>query len=129
MRKLALACLISLVGAGSASAGCYDVFGCTNASRFRMDDLMSGPNCEFLYTMRNGTPEQAQVVRDALLNGQREQLPAVLAAVRDCGALDYAHSIATREAAAAQALLADLPTSPALDALNILTTMAVQRDR
>jgi len=94
------------------------------------DDLAEGkPTLPLIYTMRNGTPEQAQVVRDALLNGQREQLPAVLAAVRDCGALDYAHSIATREAAAAQALLADLPTSPALDALNILTTMAVQRDR
>ena len=54
MRTLALACLMTFAGAGSASAGCYDVFGCTNASRFRMNDLMSGPNCEFLYTMRNG---------------------------------------------------------------------------
>ncbi len=54
MRMLALACLMSVAGAGSAHAGCYDVFGCANASRFRMSDLMSGPNCEFLYTMRNG---------------------------------------------------------------------------
>ena len=54
MRTLAVACLISLVGAASASAGCYREFGCTNATRFHMNDLLSGPNCEFLYTMRNG---------------------------------------------------------------------------
>lgn len=53
MLAIALACLLSLVGAISADAGCYDVFGCANVSRFRMSDLMSGPNCEFLYTMRN----------------------------------------------------------------------------
>ena len=53
MRTLAIACLISLLGAASASAGCYDEFGCTIASRFRMNDLLSGPSCEFLYTMRN----------------------------------------------------------------------------
>jgi hypothetical protein len=53
MLVIALACLLSLVGAVSAEAGCYDVFGCANVSRFRMTDLMSGPNCEFLYTMRN----------------------------------------------------------------------------
>jgi hypothetical protein len=53
MRIFAFACLMSLAVVASANADCYDVFGCTNASRFRMNDLMSGPNCEFLYTMRN----------------------------------------------------------------------------
>ncbi len=38
---------------GGAVAECYDVFGCTNRDRFRLGDLTSGPNCEFLYTMRN----------------------------------------------------------------------------
>lgn len=54
MLAIALALLLSLAGAASADAGCYDLFGCTNVSRFRMNDLMSGPDCEFLYTMRNG---------------------------------------------------------------------------
>ncbi|WP_375460830.1 YARHG domain-containing protein [uncultured Enterovirga sp.] len=38
---------------GPASAGCYDVFGCSNQSYFRPADLRRGPNCEFLWTMRN----------------------------------------------------------------------------
>ena len=54
MRAVAFACLLSLAGAAGAEADCYDVFGCTNASRFRIGDLMSGPTCEFLYTLRNG---------------------------------------------------------------------------
>ena len=29
------------------------MFGCTDSNRFRVSDLMAGPNCEFLYTMRN----------------------------------------------------------------------------
>jgi hypothetical protein len=53
MCAIALACLLSLLTAASAYADCYDVFGCSNVSRFRMSDLMGGPNCEFLYTMRN----------------------------------------------------------------------------
>lgn len=45
--------IVLAVACGSAAADCYDVFGCTNRDRFRMWDLMNGPNCEFLYTMRN----------------------------------------------------------------------------
>jgi hypothetical protein len=52
MKALAIAGI--LVGlCGSAGAECYDVFGCANADLFRLRDLMSGPNCDFLYTMRN----------------------------------------------------------------------------
>lgn len=39
--------------AGAAAADCYDVFGCTDRDRFNVGALMNGPNCEFLYTMRN----------------------------------------------------------------------------
>jgi hypothetical protein len=53
MRKLFAVVALSLVAASGAKAACYDVFGCTERDRFRMSDLMSGPNCEFLYTMRN----------------------------------------------------------------------------
>src|ERR1700683_4343526 len=40
--------------APSARAECYDVFGCSDRDYFRVQDLLSGPNCDFLYTMRNG---------------------------------------------------------------------------
>jgi hypothetical protein len=35
-------------------ADCYDVFGCADRDAFRLGDLLDGPNCDFLYTMRNG---------------------------------------------------------------------------
>ncbi len=49
----AAAFLALVVYGGAAAADCYDVFGCTDRDRFRLNDLMSGPNCEFLYVMRN----------------------------------------------------------------------------
>ena len=52
-RTLLFATLLSLAGAAQASAECYDVVGCADRARFRLEDLMTGPNCEFLYTMRN----------------------------------------------------------------------------
>ncbi len=52
-RALVLAVLAFCALAAPAAADCYDVFGCTDSNRFRLGDLLSGPNCEFLYTMRN----------------------------------------------------------------------------
>jgi len=40
--------------AGAAHADCYDVYGCSDRDRFRLQQLLDGPNCEFLYEMRNG---------------------------------------------------------------------------
>ncbi len=51
---LALAALAVSTLAAPAFADCYDVFGCSNANRFRLGDLTSGPDCTFLYDMRNG---------------------------------------------------------------------------
>lgn len=48
-----LLAVVALIAATPALADCYDVFGCTNRDAFRVNDLLSGPNCEFLYTMRN----------------------------------------------------------------------------
>ncbi len=52
MSRAAAFAALTLAG-GAAAADCYDVFGCSNRDRFRFGDLMSGPNCEFLYVMRN----------------------------------------------------------------------------
>jgi len=57
MTRRFIAALLVVVAAplavGGARADCYDVFGCSNRDLFRMQDLVNGPNCEFLYTMRN----------------------------------------------------------------------------
>jgi hypothetical protein len=44
----------------TASADCYDVFGCTERDRFNFEQLANGPNCDFLYTMRNRIYQQHQ---------------------------------------------------------------------
>ena len=45
---------LDVVAPRSACADCYDVFGCTERNAFKLSDLLDGPNCDFLYTMRNG---------------------------------------------------------------------------
>jgi YARHG domain len=47
-----------LAGAATAYADCYDVFGCSERDRFNFEQLADGPNCEFLYTMRNRIYQQ-----------------------------------------------------------------------
>ena len=57
MRNLLLI-VFSLTLMTPASADCYDVFGCSDANYFRATDLRSGPNCEFLWEMRNSILSQ-----------------------------------------------------------------------
>jgi hypothetical protein len=54
MRSATLAFALAGASVHPAIADCYDVFGCSNRDAFRLADLLSGPNCEFLYQMRNG---------------------------------------------------------------------------
>jgi hypothetical protein len=51
--RLAAAALFLVASGSAALADCYDVFGCSNRDAFAYRDLVSGPNCEFLYQMRN----------------------------------------------------------------------------
>lgn len=75
-----VALLALALASGSAFAGCYDILGCTNKNDFsrHYNDYLasskSGPNCEFLWTMRNeiyaehGYCFQTQRGRDAFGN-------------------------------------------------------------
>ncbi len=92
------------------------------------DDLAEGkPTLPLIHVMKHGTPEQSACVRNAIEHGGRASFPAVLAAVRDSGALDAARAQAEREAAAAIAALSDLPASIYKDALIQLSSFAVAR--
>lgn len=51
--RLAAAALFLVASGGVALADCYDVFGCSDRDVFAYRDLVSGPNCEFLWQMRN----------------------------------------------------------------------------
>ena len=72
------------------------------------DDLAEGkPTLPLIYVMQHGTAEQAACVRQAIENGGRDDFPAVLAAIRETGALEHARAQAKVEAdLAANAIVA-----------------------
>ncbi|SFN80878.1 octaprenyl-diphosphate synthase [Formivibrio citricus] len=92
------------------------------------DDLAEGKaTLPLIHVMREGTPEQAAVVRAALEQADRSLLPQVLAAVGQSGALDYARGVARGEAALAIRSLESLPDSPFSQALRALPELAIKR--
>jgi octaprenyl-diphosphate synthase len=92
------------------------------------DDLAEGkPTLPLIYAMRAGSPEQAQVVRQAILGGGREQFGAVLEAIRACGALEYASAAAQREAESAKRAIDSLPQSDFKRSLLELASFSVTR--
>ncbi len=93
------------------------------------DDLAEGkPTLPLLYAMRNGTSEQATLIRNAIEQGGLENMSQVIKAVNDTGALDYVYALAEAEAKAASNAIAHLPDSPYKDALVQLATFAVSRN-
>ena len=93
------------------------------------DDLAEGKaTLPLIYVMREGRPDDAALVRQAIVNGGGDALPGVAAVIRTSGALDYARGCARRESEAACAALAGiLPPSAYREALEALAVLAVDR--
>jgi len=92
------------------------------------DDLAEGkPTLPLIRAMRTGTPEQAAVVRRAIVDGGREDFSAVLGAIRGSGALDYARQAAQREVDVASQALQPLPASDFKRSLLELASFSVTR--
>ncbi|CNH34399.1 octaprenyl diphosphate synthase [Yersinia massiliensis] len=93
------------------------------------DDLNEGkPTLPLLHAMRNGTPEQEAMIRQAIEQGNgRHLLEPVLAAMQQCGSLEYTRQRAEEEADKAIAALQVLPESEYRLALEGLAHIAVQR--
>ncbi|MFA6178163.1 MAG: octaprenyl diphosphate synthase [Candidatus Methylopumilus sp.] len=93
------------------------------------DDLAEGkPTLPLLFTMRNGNAEQRAVIRHAIEQGGLEELPAVVKAVQETGALDHVRNIARSEADLACAAIATMPPSTHHQALISLAGFAVSRN-
>lgn len=94
------------------------------------DDLNEGKSTlPLLHAMRNGTPEQASLIRKAIEQGNgRHLLEAVLETMRQCDSLEYTRRCAEEEANKAIACLDCLSPSPYRDALEGLAHMTVHRD-
>ena len=92
------------------------------------DDLAEGkPTLPLIVAMRDGSPEQAQLVRTAIQQGGSQDLEGIRAAVEGAGALDYTARLARDYAARAIASLDVLQPSEFRDAMVELTEFAVAR--
>ena len=92
------------------------------------DDLAEGkPTLPLIRALRTGTGEQAALVRRAIVEGGREEFGEVLAAIRACGALDYARAAAQKEADTAVRAIGALPGSEFKQSLLELAHFSVTR--
>lgn len=93
------------------------------------DDLAEGkPTLPLLFAMRNGTEQQREIIRHAIKEGGLDELPAVMRAVADTGALEHVRKIARNEADIGCAAIAHLPHSIHHEALLKLAEFAVNRN-
>jgi octaprenyl-diphosphate synthase len=92
------------------------------------DDLAEGkPTLPLIHVMRSGSPASQAVVRQAIVDGGREDFSAVLRAIRASGSLDYARAAAEGEVRAAVEALAPLPESEFKRSLLELASFSVVR--
>lgn len=93
------------------------------------DDLNEGkPTLPLLHAMRNGTPEQTALIRQAIKQGNgRHFLKTVLETMHQCDSLGYTRRCAEKEVEKAIASLDCLSPSPYRNALKSLADIAVQR--
>jgi len=92
------------------------------------DDLAEGkPTLPLIRAMQVAQAGPRALVRQAIVDGDRGRLEAVLAVVRSTDALAHTHAAAGRAAAEARVTLEALPASAERDALDALTHLAVER--
>lgn len=92
------------------------------------DDLAEGkPTLPLIYTMREGTAEQARLVRQAIQKGGLEDITPIREAVETSGALAYTQRMAREQSDLAVEMLQTLPRSVYRDSLEQLARFAIDR--
>jgi octaprenyl-diphosphate synthase len=92
------------------------------------DDLAEGkPTLPLIYALQHGSAQQAEVVRNAIAQGDVTKLDEVVAVIRGTGALEFTRQRALQEAEMACAALAALPDSGYRQSLFELAQFAATR--
>jgi octaprenyl-diphosphate synthase len=92
------------------------------------DDLAEGkPTLPLIYAIEHGAPEQAEILRAVIENGDRERFQEVYAIVESTRAIAYTEQRAHEEAEKAIRALDCLPASDFKQALMKLAQFSVQR--
>jgi octaprenyl-diphosphate synthase len=93
------------------------------------DDLAEGkPTLPVICALARSDGDARARLRQAIEKGDTEHLPAMLALIRDSGALHYCHERALGYADRALAALESVPPSPQREALEVLARYAVGRN-
>ncbi len=91
-------------------------------------DLAEGkPTLPLIHAMKAGSPEQAELIRDAIRNGRIDRLDAVLKSVESTGAIPYTRALAERHSRDAVQALSEIPDSPHKNALLQLARFNLMR--
>jgi octaprenyl-diphosphate synthase len=92
------------------------------------DDLREGkPTLPLLVAMQRGTPEQREMIRNAIINGEVERMAQIVEIVRATGALEATREAAQAQAEQAKACLSTLPASEYREALLQLSFDSIHR--
>lgn len=92
------------------------------------DDLAEGkPTLPLIHVMKHGSEQQANLVRSAIEQGGLDELPAIMDAIRQTGALEETRRLAVAEIALAKQAIALLPASQYHDSLLELADFSVAR--
>ena len=92
------------------------------------DDLAEGkPTLPLIRVLDTGTPQQAEIVRRAIVSGGRDDFAGVLEAIRATGALEYTRQVAQGQANAAWRAIDGLQSSIWKETLLELSAFSVAR--
>ncbi len=93
------------------------------------DDLAEGkPTLPLIHAIQQSDERQAEIIRKAIIEGNRESFAEIYKIVESCDAIAYTERRAEEEARYAINALADVPASEYKDALTALADFSVQRN-
>lgn len=93
------------------------------------DDLIEGkPTLPLIRALQKGSPEQSKLIRSAVENGGIGEFEAILQALKETDALDYAKARAKSEADLACRAISGIPDSKFKESLIQLADFAVARN-
>ena len=92
------------------------------------DDLAEGKaTLPLIHALAHCAPARSETLARIVRECDVDALPEVLAAIRECGSLDYSRQVAQRHARAAEAALAGLPDNRWSQALHALARYSIER--
>jgi octaprenyl-diphosphate synthase len=92
------------------------------------DDLREGkPTLPLLVAMERGTPEERELIRQAIQHGEEERLADVIQIVKRTGAIEATYEAARAEVNRAAEQISQLPPSPYKEAMLELLSLSLSR--